>query len=175
VAPRELSERRHQPDLDPELRLISSERQRALLAALAELPEQTRELVWLHYFEGLKYREIADIVDGNPTTVKVQVHRARRELRRSLAKRLDADDLSATMTADAAQRAGRGERRANRSADRPVNQPVDHTENSRTDHSGRSPADPPARSQSKLHRAPPANRSARDPEVPPADRLEARA
>jgi RNA polymerase sigma-70 factor (ECF subfamily) len=88
ASPLDLARRGRRADLDPELRLVRGERQRALLQALAELPEATSELLWLHYFEGLKYREIAEVVDGHPTTVKVQVHRARRELRKMLDERL---------------------------------------------------------------------------------------
>lgn len=100
VAPRELAQTSPGIDFDPELRLVRGERQKALLGALGELPEETRELVWLHYFEGLTYREIARIVDSKPTTVKVRVHRARRELRRTLAERLndgrDDDEVEAS-------------------------------------------------------------------------------
>jgi RNA polymerase sigma-70 factor (ECF subfamily) len=69
--------------------LIRDERQRALRCALAELPTETRDLIWLHYFEGLRFREIAAITGMHPTTVKVRVHRARRALRRRLALLLD--------------------------------------------------------------------------------------
>jgi RNA polymerase sigma-70 factor (ECF subfamily) len=88
VAPHELAQGSRGSQPDPERRLVRNERQRALLEALERLPVETGELLWLHYFEGLKYREIAALTAANPTTVKVRVHRARRELRRWLAARL---------------------------------------------------------------------------------------
>jgi DNA-directed RNA polymerase specialized sigma24 family protein len=35
----------------------------------------------MHYFQGLKYEEIGEILDTKVSTVKVAVHRGRRELR----------------------------------------------------------------------------------------------
>ena len=82
---------------------MRNERHRALLEAIRELPAAAGELLWLHYFEGLKYREIAEIVDGHPTTVKVQVHRARRELRRKLDARWKDDGGNGTASNDRAE------------------------------------------------------------------------
>jgi len=58
-----------------------TERQADLLAALDTLTPQAREVVLMHYFQGLKLREIAQILDRKVSSVKVQVHRARKALR----------------------------------------------------------------------------------------------
>ncbi len=52
-----------------------------LLAALAELPEERREVVLLHDLEGWTHREIAERLDLPPGTVRSHLHHARRRLR----------------------------------------------------------------------------------------------
>lgn len=48
--------------------------------ALAQLPEDKREVLLLSRFEDLGFREIARILGARETTVKVRAHRAVREL-----------------------------------------------------------------------------------------------
>lgn len=55
--------------------------QQEVLAALATLTPETRSLVMMHYYQGLKIKDIADLLDKNLNSVKVQIHRARRALR----------------------------------------------------------------------------------------------
>ena len=55
-----------------------------LLAALAELPEQHREVVLLHDLEGWKHREIGERLGLPEGTVRSHLHHARRRLRRIL-------------------------------------------------------------------------------------------
>jgi RNA polymerase sigma-70 factor (ECF subfamily) len=52
-----------------------------LLAALAELPEDRREVVLLHDLEGWTHREIAERLDLPHGTVRSHLHHARRRLR----------------------------------------------------------------------------------------------
>jgi RNA polymerase sigma-70 factor (ECF subfamily) len=52
-----------------------------LRAALAELPEDRRELLVLARFQKLHYEEIAEILGCTTGAVKVRVHRAIKELR----------------------------------------------------------------------------------------------
>lgn len=52
-----------------------------LLAALAELPEERREIVLLHDLEGWTHREIAERLDLPAGTVRSHLHHARRRLR----------------------------------------------------------------------------------------------
>jgi RNA polymerase sigma factor (sigma-70 family) len=52
-----------------------------LRKALLRLPEETRELLVLSRFQELKYEEIAALLQCQPGTVKVRVHRAMQALR----------------------------------------------------------------------------------------------
>lgn len=54
---------------------------RRLLGALAELPEQRREVVLLHDLEGWTHREIAERMNLPEGTVRSHLHHARRRLR----------------------------------------------------------------------------------------------
>ena len=58
----------------------------AVRAAVDALPEPLREVVVLHYFEGMELEEIARIVSSPIGTVKFRLHRARRELAGILAQ-----------------------------------------------------------------------------------------
>lgn len=49
-----------------------------------ELPEDYRAVVVLHDFQGLKNREIAEILDCSLDTVKIRLHRGRRKLEGAL-------------------------------------------------------------------------------------------
>lgn len=55
-----------------------------LREAVMALPEELRLPVILHYMEGYKLEEIADILDIPPGTVKSRLHRARSILKSSL-------------------------------------------------------------------------------------------
>ena len=55
-----------------------------LLAALAEIPEQHREVVLLHDLEGWKHREIGERLGLAEGTVRSHLHHARRRLRQIL-------------------------------------------------------------------------------------------
>ncbi len=54
-----------------------------LAAAVARLPEDQREVVWLARVEGMTSSEIARIVGASPGAVKVRLHRAEAKLRAS--------------------------------------------------------------------------------------------
>jgi len=60
----------------PTLNLETDERQRWVRGAVAELPEQLRSAVNLIYYQGLKYREAADILHVPVGTVKSRLHTA---------------------------------------------------------------------------------------------------
>ena len=55
-----------------------------MLAALQTLPAETRSIMFMHYYQGLKLREIADLLDKNVNSLKVRIHRARKVLREVL-------------------------------------------------------------------------------------------
>jgi RNA polymerase sigma factor (sigma-70 family) len=52
--------------------------------ALADLPDSQREVIMLHWFEGLTFREVAEVVGATPTAVKVRAHRGYAKLRAHL-------------------------------------------------------------------------------------------
>jgi RNA polymerase sigma factor (sigma-70 family) len=61
--------------------VVEAEHEAALVhRALARLPWKKREVLMLSRYEGLKLREIADLLDCEVGTVKAQVHRALKEL-----------------------------------------------------------------------------------------------
>jgi RNA polymerase sigma-70 factor (ECF subfamily) len=66
---------------DPERKAVAKE----LRAALAELPPPQREVIELHWFEGLPFKEVAVIVGASESAVKVRAHRGYEKLRGRLA------------------------------------------------------------------------------------------
>ncbi len=71
---------------DPELQYAFTETQRVLLSAMETLPERTKSILLLHYFQGLKYEVIGEILNAKVSTVKVAVHRGKKVLRQVLAE-----------------------------------------------------------------------------------------
>ncbi len=61
------------PDDTPEQATIKKERDRVLYARLLCLPDKQREAVILHYFHGLKAREIAAVTAADVSTVKSRI------------------------------------------------------------------------------------------------------
>ncbi len=68
-------------------RLMAEERARALIAALAELPERQRQAVILRHIEGLSNPEIAGILDISVEAVESLTARGKRALVGKLAPR----------------------------------------------------------------------------------------
>jgi RNA polymerase sigma-70 factor (ECF subfamily) len=63
-------------ETDPGAAVESAEQQNQIRRAVEALPEQTRQVVMLVYFQGLKYREAAEILDIPVGTVKSRLHAA---------------------------------------------------------------------------------------------------
>jgi RNA polymerase sigma-70 factor (ECF subfamily) len=61
-------------------------RTEVVLAAVRELPAATREMLALHFGDGLRYREIAELTGGTEAAVKQRMARALRELRARVAE-----------------------------------------------------------------------------------------
>lgn len=74
----------HDPDVRPAEKdpLPDIGRQETLRLALDRLSPPMREVLVLSRYQGLKYREIADLCQESVGAVKVRAHRAMRELRR---------------------------------------------------------------------------------------------
>lgn len=68
----------------PSAQLESSELGELVRRALAELPEPYREVVVLRHYEGLKFREIAEVLNVPEGTVKTRLTRALEQLSRLL-------------------------------------------------------------------------------------------
>ena len=68
----------------PEAALMKSELQKTIAGALAEIPDDQREVVILSDIQGLSYQEIADMTGINIGTVKSRLNRARARLRELL-------------------------------------------------------------------------------------------
>jgi RNA polymerase sigma-70 factor (ECF subfamily) len=65
--------------------LVKSEMNECLQGFLNDLPEDYRSVVVLHDLQGLKNREIADVLNCTLDTVKIRLHRARKKFRVVLA------------------------------------------------------------------------------------------
>jgi RNA polymerase sigma-70 factor (ECF subfamily) len=61
--------------------LLTQERHRSLLEVLDKLPDESREIVVLRYFQKLSAREIADIVDSTEGAVRTRLHRILKQMR----------------------------------------------------------------------------------------------
>ena len=66
----------------PEERLESDQQAALVRQALDRLPARKKEILLLSRFQDLKLREIAELFDCQVGTVKVQVHRALKDLSR---------------------------------------------------------------------------------------------
>ncbi len=71
-------------DTTPESEFEARELRTAVRRAIGQLPEDLRAAVWLHYAEGLSYREIGALFGVTPGALRVQAHRARSQLRKAL-------------------------------------------------------------------------------------------
>jgi RNA polymerase sigma-70 factor (ECF subfamily) len=74
---------------DPEKTSLTSERHRALNAALAQVTDDQRTAIVLYDIEGYDYAEIASITGVSLGTVKSRIHRGRLALRALLVDRMD--------------------------------------------------------------------------------------
>ena len=72
-----------EPTVDPGLT-------REVERALAQLPQNQREAIVLHRFEGFSFREIGELLGVSETAVKVRAHRGYERLRLLLAAHREA-------------------------------------------------------------------------------------
>ena len=71
---------------DPDQPIRAQEAHDAVHACLASLPTHVRTALELREFEGLRYREIAEVMDLSLNEIKVLLHRGRKLLARALAR-----------------------------------------------------------------------------------------
>ncbi len=79
-------------DADPARDADRREQLAHLRQALAELPDEMREIVLLRDFHDLPYAEIATVLDIPPGTVMSRLHRARLALRKRLLAKEQPDE-----------------------------------------------------------------------------------
>ena len=65
----------------PDRHLERQDQRQEILNAMSTLQDETRSIMVMHYFQGLKLQDIAAQLGKKTSTVKVQLHRARRALR----------------------------------------------------------------------------------------------
>ncbi len=85
-------------DQSPERLAIQEENRRRVLHALAQLPEAARQVVELVYYQGLKYREAAEVLGIPVGTVKSRLHAALQKLDRLLHRSAPQQGLDAEPT-----------------------------------------------------------------------------
>jgi RNA polymerase sigma-70 factor (ECF subfamily) len=78
---------------DPRDAMLALERRRKLREAVGRLPERMQRCVTLRIDRGLKYREIAVIMQISIDTVKTQLYQARHRLKDDLQEYFDPEDL----------------------------------------------------------------------------------
>lgn len=71
---------------DPDAVIERREKSAAVLAALREIPDEQREVLILKEFQGLKFREIAEILDLPTSTVKSRMYYGLNSVRTALAR-----------------------------------------------------------------------------------------
>lgn len=79
------------PPLLPDRLLEDSEMGACIRQFIDGLAPESRAVLVLHDLQGLGIAEIASILDASPGSVKIRVHRARRQLRTLLAEHCDFD------------------------------------------------------------------------------------
>lgn len=76
---------------DPTMGLAADERRQMVQTALGELAEEYRTPLVLKEMDGLRYEEIAEVMEIPIGTVRSRIHRARGELREKLVRALKSD------------------------------------------------------------------------------------
>lgn len=79
-------------DIPPDLNLVAQERSDWVRQALLGLPETYQTVLVLRHYEGLKFREIAEILEIPEGTVKSRMAEAMTQLARQLTHRLEDQD-----------------------------------------------------------------------------------
>lgn len=82
----EVDEALSSPEPDPQGQYLRDERDRGLQAALVQLPEEQRLVVWMRFIEGMDYAELAAMTGKSQGALRVIQHRALVALRRILEK-----------------------------------------------------------------------------------------
>lgn len=85
----------------PALGVAQVDARRTLERVLRDLPPDQREVIELHWFDGLDFPEVAEVVGATVSAVKVRAHRGYLRLRQVLGEdgpNLPVDDLAGSVT-----------------------------------------------------------------------------
>lgn len=74
------------PNADPAGLVVDAEESRRVLRAVAELPDDRRQVVLLRFVDGLSAREIGQVMDRSEGAARVLLHRALRDLAERLGR-----------------------------------------------------------------------------------------
>lgn len=77
-------DRRYTPDMLPEVSAPCNEGEEDLVTAVMQLPRKHREVILLHYYQGMNTIEIADALGIAQSSVSGRLKRAREKLRAML-------------------------------------------------------------------------------------------
>src|ERR1700674_5952739 len=69
------------PAVDPLDEVVHRAEDRELLSAVLALPFKDRQAIYLHYFDGLTFAEVSDVLGVSEVAARVRVHRALERLR----------------------------------------------------------------------------------------------
>ena len=69
------------PPVDPIDEVVHRAEDRALLRAVLTLPFKDRHAIYLHYFDGLTFSQVGDVLGVSEIAARVRVHRALQRLR----------------------------------------------------------------------------------------------
>lgn len=78
------AENNHHRPLTPYQELDRKERSRIVLAVLQQIPEEQREVIVMKEYEGLKFREIAEVLQLSENTVKSRLYYGLKAMRKLL-------------------------------------------------------------------------------------------
>ena len=74
------------PNADPAGLVLEAEESRRVRQAVAQLPDERRQVVLLRFVDGLSSREIGQVMDRSEGAARVLLHRALRDLAASLSR-----------------------------------------------------------------------------------------
>jgi RNA polymerase sigma-70 factor (ECF subfamily) len=74
------------PNADPAGLIALADELHALRHAIAEMPDDRRQVIVLRFVDGLSTAEVAEVLDRSPGAVRVLLHRALRDLAARLAR-----------------------------------------------------------------------------------------
>jgi RNA polymerase sigma factor (sigma-70 family) len=83
---------------------------RTLARVMGDLPADQREVIELHWFDGLEFPEVATVVGASVSAVKVRAHRGYVRLRQALGDDAELPPLEGAGSGEAGTRAGNRER-----------------------------------------------------------------